>query len=109
MNYELAKKLRNRGYPQEFSNQDIGWFALNIQAEKIHFPDLQELLNELGGSFRKMKLIVGKNGKTLWQAQCRGVKTIDKDKKPITTPDVHSEGSTATEAIAFLWLALHKK
>jgi hypothetical protein len=132
MDYELGKKLKDAGFPQpempevgrEYFDEDGGihvfseeeWDATNIPVETSAenrrekkrllseynngclIPTLEELIEACGEQFSKLKR--GRGGET-WVAQWF---------KGGTSDDVIAEiGSTPTEAVARLWLALHTK
>lgn len=100
MNYELAKKLKDAGFPSQC------WEITQcIGAEcNAMTPSLSELLESCGERFRKMSF--HKHGKPHWEVQARGLK---KEDGRSSEKDIHSTGSTPEEAVANLWLELNKK
>lgn len=103
MNYETAKALKDAGFPQEIKIG--GWFYHNFQMmqwcdpthykikhDDICIPTLDSLIEECGDEFASLT----KNSSE-WLAQSYGIEI---------SPGI---GSTSFEAIAKLYLALHKK
>ena len=95
MNYELAKKLQNAGFPQKgtvfVSNteQIHTKEQLSVVDEGVYYPTLEELIEACGPRFFSLKnLGVG------WQA------CVDSEQF------CSGEAKTAVEAVANLWLAL---
>jgi hypothetical protein len=96
MNYELAKKLKDAGYP--FKAMDI-----DVALDESHpvdcpcLPTLSELIESCGELFGT--LIMGKIG--MWSAYPADL--------IITDTSVRGFGSTPEESVAALWLKLNKK
>lgn len=93
MNYELAKELRDAGFPMKPKvvwRNPIEVTVLNGDQD-FELPTLEELIEACGGKFGA--LMVGP-GLGLWTARGNGV-------------EIHAP--TPTEAVAKLWLALNKK
>lgn len=96
MNYELAKQLKDAGCPSRKHIDDIlidkrdGWI----------FPTLEELIEACGEQFVGVSKML--DGKRIdgWYAVYI---------KPFDSRMASVEGSTPTEAVAYLWLALNKK
>ncbi len=93
MTYELAKKLKDAGFPQNgFDKEPLTW------QEKHHayFPALSELIEACGAEFKELMRVPHPHlDKNPWY--CRGWET-----------EIF-EGSTPEEAVANLWLALNNK
>lgn len=89
MTYELAKELKDAGFPQNMPQMD-GWPCK---------PTLSELIEECGKAMYGMY-----RADVLWHAT--GGKDVDDDRFMITFEE---DGSTPEEAVARLWLALNKK
>ncbi len=94
MNYELAKQLRDAGYPFNFgvvsvldSNPPIYRFS--------HYPTLSELIEACGDKFKGITKEYGVAEWGMWAAHDVGENT--------------QLGSTPEEAVALLWLELNKK
>ena len=117
MNYELAKKLKEKGFPQEKINTyregdglsyvDSGLISQkdynSISAKEFedkrnrcYIPTLSELITSCGEKFSKLSLIG-----TAWFSE--GFEDYDKGLKEV------GAGSTPEEAVANLWLELNKK
>ena len=111
MNYELAKKLKDGGFPQEnvfgtFFYDEKGNIRLGDEDWDLHLraPSLSELIEECGDRFDTLtqgyydeisgELMSG------WHAGAR----IEVDDKYINT-----YGKTPEESVARLWLKLNKK
>jgi hypothetical protein len=104
MDYELAKQLKGAGFPQfgnssfAFIKTENGWMMSGNcefwqHVEHVYTPTLEELIEACG----KPIWIEGSTiPEFLWMAG-RG--------KGMNTP--LGKGSTPTEAVAHLWLALH--
>lgn len=103
MDYKLAKKLKDAGFPfQRWSgagrvvyeniveNPDGTIETLGIP---MKVPTLSELIAACGEDFQKLETIVDKK----WQGV--GGKGIR---------DIETEGNTPEEAVSLLWLALRK-
>jgi len=87
MNYELAKQLKDVGYPQEAAKGSFlsgTWF----EREKTYIPTLEELIDACGDEFRLLELVSGKR----WE--CVGVDEFF---------------DTPTEAVAKLYIQLNEK
>lgn len=102
MDYNLALKLKNAGFPQE--GKDGDWYynvngkldfeiAYNFDKWKIKCPTLSELIEACGDIFFKL-VEVKKPPYPVWGATGGNYKMTDK------TPE---------EAVANLWLKLHEK
>jgi hypothetical protein len=94
MNYELAKQLKDAGFPFKYvgiSNvpKDNGVVFIDRQ-EAYEYPTLSELIEACGEDFRCLI----KDGKDGWCVQGDNFQWKDK------TPE---------EAVAKLWLELNKK
>lgn len=103
MNYELAKKLKEAGFPES-----DGWFDKGtrfIDRESgTKVPTLPELIEACGEEFGGLAL-GGKRGEARFgDAVFEGYRAWGKN---IETPLVGYD--TPEEAVAQLWLALNKK
>jgi len=104
MNYELAKELKDAGFPQQlwtgqsyyYEGGDNALLSDGFQenenvSDKIKIPTLSELIEACGeGAF----MLLNKGDGTYWVAALNGK---------------GAEGITPEEAVARLWLALNKK
>ena len=101
MNYELAKKLKDAGFPMPKKDGcpncwgDLGR-GCDDDCGKERYPTLSELIEACGESFETLCRIKRANLPVRWAA---------------TRPPVDYEvlGDTSEEAVASLWLALHQK
>lgn len=109
MDYELAKELKDAGFPHTqggkvlyynavyknhpFNDYD-GAYAdgVTLSGDVIYVPTLSELIEACGGKFKLVELI----DKNEWLACGDYYRT-------------YGEGTTPEEAVARLWLALNKK
>lgn len=91
MTNELAKQLRNAGFPQQVR----GGFMHGEHADFVYFPTLEELIEACGDRFWMLETRDLAQG--LWNAAGYG-------KKEILT----AYGKTAKEAVAKIWLLMNK-
>lgn len=96
MTYELAKKLKDAGFPQEAGENGNRVLSDSEGENEAIVPTLEELIEACGPEFRWLK-----NKKTFWFAQQR--------QHPNVLGDMKTAGKTPSEAVARLWLALNKK
>lgn len=93
MNYTLAKKLKDAGFPQQGKDRH-GNFIFVDDKEGIFFPTLEELIEACGIEFGSLTLL-GEDAKYRWYADNR--------------EGVRYYGATPLEAVANLYLALNIK
>lgn len=108
MNYGLAKQLKDAGFPQKAYKGAVSYVAkqLCIQIDDeiktvstdVFVPTLEELIEACGEDFYHLESWNGGDGD--WK--CAG-----SNSKQSTV--CITFGSTPTEAVARLWLALNKK
>lgn len=98
MNYELATKLKEAGFPQ------------GIDPERLIYPTLAELITACGSKFFYVSKLTGYNAFPENQEKPKllpwGAKGL------LENPEKYTEmflGSTPEEAVANLWLELNKK
>lgn len=115
MNYELAKQLKEAGFPniREIISKDIDVKMVNLevigQFEKeniigYEMPTLSELIEACGECLSHIKrLPVG--GKEYWWA----VSNCGHPEHEWGGNNLEEQGSTPEEAVAKLWLELNKK
>ena len=103
MNYELAKQLKEAGFPQEENEGKIlcphrGWSCNKGCKEKdwIYHPTLSELIEACGDEFIKLEKHVE------WEAEAY---ITDKEGKHIA----ELYGKSPEEAVAKLWLKLNEE
>lgn len=95
MTYELAKKLKDAGFPQKENNSQ-NWDEPTMRF--YYSPTLSELIKACGNKFGVLQLAdLRKNSKSRWYAS-----TIVYVENP-------AYGKTPEEAVAKLWLELNKK
>ena len=111
MNYELAKKLKNAGFPfrevQEIIKlqPNAGWFTLmasfiNFDGVDYYMPTLSELIEVVGGGFAELQ----RNG-----SFTRYTPKNDKWIAWGVNRSIMGGGKTPSEAVANLYLELNKK
>lgn len=116
MNYELAKSLKEAGFPQEGNGKYVGYIG-NLKDEDMksggvfglaqedfaYLPTLSELIEACG----EINLVLWKF-ENKWFAGNLGEKTGSYSEFYIDSyPDPSEEGSTPEEAVANLFLTLH--
>ena len=97
MNYELAKQLKDAGFPQTRRDATIPSTDPRYDVEPLMFPTLEELIEACGTAFRSLTFHFSDKQWTALAA-----------KQEMPQPR-HRTGSTPTEAVARLWLALAAK
>ncbi len=96
MNYELAKKLKNAGFPQK--GMDCNWITNpEAELEEIYVPTLSELIEACGDKFYGIHRMVS----GIWIAFMYDIEDSSRQ--------VEAPGSTPEEAVALLWLELQNK
>lgn len=108
MNYELAKKLKDAGFPQ---GKTKFYWAFGRKGQRLHYkltrkqqdsmlfvgvevlsaPTLLELIEACGNKFAHLKRYYPSG---IWEA---------------ATDGYEQQGSTPEEAVANLWISLHPK
>lgn len=103
MNYEIAKKLKRAGFPQEYfgghyidsnnkyTNPKMHLEGLPGTDGQTYVPTLEELIEACGDDFHSLQ-----KKDTIWCSFAKASVTLD-----------CFVGSTPLEAVANLWLALH--
>lgn len=107
MNYELAKELKEAGFPQPFFNGKAVYGE-----DGVYRPKLEELIEACGKRF----LWVQQTEEGEWEALSRSEPPTKEEKEQAERrgkrPMAHmsiGKGSTPTEAVARLYLSLNKK
>lgn len=116
MNYELAKELKDAGFPLKYTKVIYAIFDLIVYdgdeevkkeggfADYAIMPTLSELIEACGDRFielkKSTKLIQEKEIENCWRANGLMVEPDD---------ILSVEGGTPEEAVARLWLVLNKK
>jgi len=105
MNYELALKLKEAGFPQKSSQksrlEEAGFVTLS---DSVYIPSLSELIEACGDGFDG--LLKRENG--LWEAGITGG-AIGYCYVDDNSSSIFGTGSTPEEAVAHLYLALNQK
>ena len=102
MNYELAKALKDAGFPQALRN---GGFYHYEKGNEYYLPGLSELIEACGGK----QIIIWEEG-DIWYAT-----KYDKEYHYVSGNCIDDtfydaqHGKTPEEAVAKLYLALHAK
>lgn len=98
MNYELAKQLKDMGFPNQFSSalrtkDKGGWgYGKDSAQDGVYYPTLSELIEACGEQFYALhNMTIGWTAETLWDGA-----------------RIKVTGETPEEAVAKLWLALKK-
>lgn len=99
MTYELAKELKDAGFPQTRRDATINADE-GDGVQPLMLPTLSELIEACGEDFDSLDKTPGHISSVKWLA-----KTNYGTRKP---PE-HGYGATPEEAVARLWLALNKK
>lgn len=111
---ELAKELKENGFPQIWPQEDYIEIhdALKIQEIKdkyktdFYLPSLSELIEACGGAFESMDYRIRTRNdqiNRIWMA-------FGIEMEPWNpASNAHGEGSFPEEAVANLWLKLNKK
>ena len=111
MNYELAKKLKDAGFPMPLSAIDERVREAFGENGKVYlFPTLSELIEACGKDFDSLEYVkqgTEEPSNTFWlEEQGRWIATAS-DEDGNTMEDIASK--TPEEAVANLWLALQVK
>jgi hypothetical protein len=105
MTYELAKQLKNAGFPKENFQTCEGGEKCNLGIEPHYFdaPTLPELIEACGDRLEELSKTTHK-GKSdqKWGAYAYQCEQCE------YTKSYSGYGSTPEEAVAKLWLALNK-
>ena len=109
MNYELAKQLKDAGFPQ-FVGEFEGSIIEDINAPEgeepisCYHPTLSELIESCGDEFESLERKWHRmEQKSTWIA-------FGIEQEPWSSrSNAHGEGNTPEEAVANLYLALNKK
>ena len=109
MNYELAKQLKDAGFPQELTSGRRGYLSsggvpvgADIIAAQCYFPALEELIEACGE-----RLILFETRGT-WHASKWGGNYCADHYIDDSLDGLH-KAEKPKEAVAKLWLAIHSK
>lgn len=101
MDYQLAKELKNAGFPQKEHNGFSGIIPVMNGAEKTsYYPSLSELIEACGGKNFGLCRNNARTEEKAWGAFDHCIYELAEN---------FGDGSTPSEAVARLWLALNKK
>ena len=89
MNYELAKQLKDVGFPQDIPTDKKASFIGSVK-----IPTLSELIEACGNDFKYLERLREPDEEGSFWAQ---------------SDNIGVAGTTPEEAVASLWLALNKK
>lgn len=99
MKYELAKKLKDAGFPMDYNLDSFSEF--DKRTANISIP-LEELIEACGKYFQGLrKSRLHKHWTATWRNGFAKSKRVKEG--------VYRSGETAIEAVANLWLALNEK
>jgi hypothetical protein len=92
MQYELARELKDAGFPQTGSGKWIGHVDSLVwrNADRVYVPTLEELIKACGAEITCFAI---ERGDHEWNAFAH---------------TFYSTGATMTEAVARLWLAMYE-
>ena len=97
MTYDLARKLKEKGFPQKSKGVYMG----EEYEDNVSIPTLTELIEACGDRFAQLHKWSGGEEKEKWMA-CS-------ESNWGNTPDgIEAYGNTAEEAVAHLYLEIHK-
>lgn len=105
MNYELAKQLKDAGFPHHWCSEDDCSCLVNGDSTKgtACFPTLEELIEACGKRFSILHMrhrgASAAWGNHKWHAAA----------EPTSEDSNHVFADSPTEAVALLWLALNEK
>ena len=99
MTYEVAKQLKDAGFPQRLKDSSVAMTADGeVPINQFELPTLSELIEACGTRFAgvyKAEHSEGWNASSLWSDLTKNAPSAD--------------GSPPEAAVANLWLALNKK
>lgn len=95
MNYKLAKKLKDAGFPQDYSKGVLNDNFVWDRETPYYTPTLSELIKSCGKDFCRLETGNNING-TSWFATTN-------------EPGEIETGNTPEEAVANLWLYINEK
>lgn len=117
MNYELAKKLKDAGFPQK-PKSEFPLFICEDNKEPLQVPTLSELIEACGEGFKAL-IDEGESfeinpdyskGKMIHKRWMAGIPYgFDDGSAFITDDKKYGDGNSPEEAVANLWLELNKK
>jgi len=114
MNHELAKKLKDSGFPQNINPDLPDYTTVEIKGgERYKVPTLSELIEACGGAndFSLERIKDTWFAKKDWVSEPFKVedKKVNYSNIAVSVIPKSGEGRTPEEAVANLWLSLNKK
>lgn len=104
MNYELAKELKDAGFPQIYHYDDQGRRIDFRALEVVALPTLSELIEACGEEFNMVNVTANADQvNKKWHALAGYVMELSD-----ALTNTHTFGATPEEAVARLWLALNR-
>jgi hypothetical protein len=96
MKYELAKEIRDAGFPQTGNGKSVSPADALVmrRGDRVYSPTLSELIGACGMPFKLEGNTDVASDVAIWVAQ---------------SDSILGNGSTPEEAVARLWLALRKR
>lgn len=107
--YELAKQLKDVGFPQDYKNGEMLDDGLDNDGygpEIAYAPTLEELIEACGNPFMLVWYEGKKEDRKDYKTDYKGVWQAFDDTDSVC--DNTAEGDTHSEAVAKLWLKLNK-
>lgn len=104
--YELAKKLKDAGFPQEPYRDGKGFSHKQVSLEGgdlVKIPYLEDLIDACGDKLGRVEHVMMRGVEETWISYSSKV-----ENKLDIAAYIVQQGSTPSEAIANLWLALNK-
>ncbi len=108
MTYELAKELKDAGWPQDhdcIDGKQLGGGAVGACLCVPTMPTLSELIEACGDNL----ILLKRDTKDYWRATGYGDTKGLRFRGTVVYQDLVTNGSTTEEAVARLWLVLNKK
>ncbi len=105
MNYELAKQLKDAGFPQPEGKLSIKHRGIFFQDG--YFPTLEELIEACGEDFENLEAHAPEAGWRAYMTQEAFDRVVGHE--CVLDCCGYETGSTPTEAVAHLFLALNPK
>lgn len=104
MNYELAKELKDAGYPQTVGGGDEYHDPSKTNGGYAYGPTLFELIEACGAEFNMVNITANADQvNKKWHALAGYVMELSD-----ALTNTHTFGATPEEAVARLWLALNR-
>ena len=117
MTYEIAKQLKDAGFPQHWNSRGLGHnfickdnktYCTYPSKNRAYVPDLSSLIIMCGEGFGELVRSNNYITKPMWLAYPSKGALNKSDNDCVLDCCVYEIGSTPKEAVAELWLALNK-